>query len=352
MNSFGDHIKLSVFGKSHGKVVGCTLDGLPAGFRPDLDAVRFELNRRSPRASSESTSRREDDEFEILSGLYNGCIDGTPLCVVFKNKDAESSGYTAGTARPSHADHTAFVKYHGFNDPRGGGMFSGRMTAPIVFAGALAKQLLSEKGISIGSHIASIGTVSDDPFVPTCCEPPELDPFFPLVNSEKRVQIEALFDETRSRGDSVGGTAECMITGVPSGIGEPFFDSVESVLSHILFSIPGVHGVEFGAGFLLSSMNGSEANDAVLPGRKTATNNSGGINGGISNGMPIVFRCVFRPVPSISIEQNTIDLGTGEAIKCTIPGRHDACILPRGCVVVEAAAAIAVYDLITRGGIA
>ncbi|MBQ1684607.1 MAG: chorismate synthase [Clostridia bacterium] len=350
MNSFGDRIRFTVFGTSHGVAVGCTLDGLPAGFKPDLDAVRFELSRRSPRASSESTSRQEDDEFEILSGLFNGCTDGAPVCAVFKNKNADPADYKTRAVRPSHADYAAYVKYSGCNDPRGGGMFSGRMTAPIVFAGALIKQLLACEGISIRSHIANIGGIIDDPFVPTCCSVPELDPFFPLVNSGKKPLFEALFDEVRSCGDSIGGTVECLISGVPAGVGEPFFDSIESVLSHILFSIPGVHGVEFGAGFSLASMRGSEANDAILAGGKTSTNNSGGINGGISNGMPIIFRCVFRPVPSIAAEQDSIDIETGKAVKVRLSGRHDACILPRGCAVIEAAAAIAVYDLFTRGG--
>lgn len=344
MNWFGNNLRISVFGESHGAAVGCTIDGLPAGFIPNLSCVDFELARRAPSRGAESTKRNESNEYEILSGLYNGVCTGSPLTAVFRCTDARGSDYEHIPPRPSHADLAASVKYSGFNDPRGGGMFSGRLTVPIVFAGALCKQLLSKHGIHIASHILRIGSVADSSFDPVMLELPQLDPFFPLIDEEKRTIIEEVFAEKRAAGDSIGGSVECAVLGLPIGLGSPFFNGLESVLSHLLFSIPGVHGVEFGAGFDFASMKGSEANDAILPNLKTLTNNSGGINGGISNGMPVIFRAVFRPVPSISIPQRSVDPVTDKEVILELRGRHDCCILPRGCAVIEAAAAIAILD--------
>lgn len=348
MNSFGNALRLSIFGESHGPALGCTIDGLPAGFKPDWDSVRFELQRRAPRSSLESTSRSEDDEFEIVSGFYNGRFTGAPLTVLFRNKDARSADYTCSAARPSHADRAAFIKFHGCNDPRGGGMFSGRMTLPLVFCGALAKQLLNSMKIEVTSHIAEIGGVKDTAFDPCMITAPAVDRMFPLVDSRNRDAIEAVFSSARQSGTSVGGAVECAVLGLPVGIGEPFFDSLESVISHLVFSIPGVHGIEFGFGFALCAMSGHEANDPILLGGRTASNHSGGINGGLSNGMPLIFRAAFRPVPSISRDQDSIDLITGKPVKVSVAGRHDVCILPRGCAAIEAAAAIAVLDLILQ----
>lgn len=351
MNTIGEALKITLFGESHGKLVGCTIDGLPCGFQPDEANIHFELMRRAPRNSAESTTRSETDEYEIVSGLYKGRLTGAPLTVLFPNMDADDKPYSAlRGARPSHADMTANIKYNGFNDPRGGGMFSGRMTAPLVFAGALIKQLLSSFGVSIGSHIANIGPVYDKKFDYTMTELPKLDPLFPLIDPSLRPEMENALNEAKLNGTSLGGSAECAVIGVPSGIGEPFFDSVESVIAHLVFSVPGVHAVEFGAGFGLCALQGHEANDEILPGGKTSTNNSGGVNGGITNSMPIIFRAGFRPIPSIEMTQNTIDLATGERTEISVKGRHDVCILPRGLAVIEACAAIGIYELVKRAG--
>ncbi len=348
LNEFGTSFRIEIFGESHGPAVGCILDGLPSGFKPDLEAIRFELSRRAPRNTPESTSRKETDGFELVSGYYREALTGAPLCVLFPSVDADHSDYVSGAARPSHADLAASIKFGGANDPRGGGMFSGRLTLPLVFAGALVKQLLAQRSITVVSHIYNIGRIFDEPFDLCMPSSPQLDPMFPLVRTDIRPEIEAMLAEVRSRGDSVGGSVECAVLGVPAGVGEPFFDSAESMLSHLLFSIPGIHAVEFGGGFGLCEMLGSEANDPILPGGTTSTNRSGGINGGISNGMPIVFRAGFRPVPSIGIEQKSIDLASGLPVTLKLSGRHDASILPRGCAVVEAAAAIGIYELLRR----
>lgn len=346
MNTIGNALKLTVFGESHSAAIGCVIDGLPAGFKMDLDAIRFELKRRAPRSSPESTERNEDDDFEILSGLLSGRTTGSALAVVFRNKDAVSGDYAFDFARPSHADLPAFIKYRGYNDRRGGGAFSGRLTAPTVFAGAVCKQLLNKTGIEVFSHIASVGGIADERFDPLIKEKPMLDPMFPLLDTGLRDRMTGLFTELRESGDSTGGTVECAVLGMPAGIGEPLFGSLESAISNIVFAVPGVHAIEFGAGFALSGMLGSEANDPILESGRTLTNNSGGVNGGLSNGMPLIFRAAFRPVPSIARPQRSVTLGTLEECEAVIPGRHDACILPRGCAVIEAAAAVAVYDLL------
>lgn len=344
MNTIGTKLRLTLFGESHGPAVGCTIDGLPAGFSPDLNHAAFELKRRAPHSGIESTSRAETDSFKIVSGMHTGACSGAPVTAIFRNADARESDYSNLPPRPSHADLAASIKYRGFNDPRGGGMFSGRLTAPIVFAGTLCRQLLLEKGVRIASHILKIGSVCDERFDPMMTEFPELDPFCPLIRAERKRDLEDLFSSIRSTGDSIGGSVECAVLGLPVGIGSPFFDGLESAISHLVFSIPGVHGIEFGAGFDFASMKGSEANDPILPSLRTATNHSGGINGGISNGMPLIFRAAFRPVPSVSVPQRSIDPNSGEQITLELMGRHDCCILPRGCAVIEAAAAIAVCD--------
>ena len=344
MNSFGTNMHITLFGESHGAAIGCTVDGLPAGFAPDLDNVAFELKRRAPHGGIESTSRIETDDFEIISGIYDGKCTGAPLTVLFTNRDARSSDYSSNIPRPGHADLAAMIKYRGCNDPRGGGMFSGRLTLPIVFAGALCKQLLSSRGIRIASHIQKIGGIEDIRFNPMMIDFPKLDPFFPLIRADLREHIEEFFFDLRKRGNSIGGIAECAILGAVPGSGEPFFNGLESMISHILFSIPGVHGVEFGAGFEFAEFLGNEANDPILPDLTTASNHAGGINGGIANGMPIILRAAFRPVPSVKLPQKSIDTSTDETVTLEINGRHDCCILPRGCAVVEAAVAIALYD--------
>lgn len=348
MNTFGRNLRLSIFGESHGKCVGCTLDGLPAGFLPDWELVKRELARRSPRRSAESTPRIESDEFEILSGMYNSRFTGAPLTALFFNNDAHHDDYAAPIARPSHADFAAHIKYAGCNDRRGGGMFSGRLTSAVVFAGAIAKQLMAPCGIKVISHILSVGDISDNPFTSALenNQIPVIDDMFPVINRDIRTEIEALFERLRAQGDSIGGIVECAVWGLSPGIGDPFFNSLESIISHAVFSIPGVRGIEFGDGFALSKMHGSEANDGFIESGKTFTNHSGGITGGISNGMPLIFRACFKPVPSIAKTQSCFDLAESKPVDAALTGRHDICIVPRGCVIIEAAAAFAICDLL------
>ena len=351
MNTWGNRIRLTLFGASHGAGVGCVLDGLRPGLRLDLAAVDAELSRRAPRAGTGDTARKEIDRFELLSGLYNGFTDGAPLCALFRNADARPAEYPhPEIPRPSHADYAAFVKYHGFSDPRGGGMFSGRMTLPLVFAGAVARQYLKEKGVAVGAHVLNMGGVPDGSFDPVHINAEALaalDPFFPLLRPDARGQMEAALLAAREAGDSLGCAAECAAVGLDAGLGEPFFSSLESAVASLLFSIPGVKAVEFGAGLALAGMRGSEANDGfcVKSGTvKTLTNHSGGVNGGISNGMPLIVRAAFRPVPTISKEQKSVNLKTMTPETLSHTGRHDACILPRGLVAVEAAVCLALLD--------
>lgn len=351
MNSFGKSYTVSIFGESHGKCIGCTISGIPAGFKPDWDLVKQDLAIRTSKKSIGSTLRAEDDEFEIISGLYNSRTNGMPLTVVFRNKDAHSDDYLNFYARPSHADYAAYVKYKGFNDIRGGGAFSGRLTVALVFAGAIAKQLLLGYGVQLFSHILQIGAATDKPFDTVAPHASENDALFPLINESKRKDFEDEIIKAHQNGDSVGGIVESCAIGVPIGIGEPIFDSVEGVVSHLIFSIPGVKGIEFGDGFSFADSHASDVNDNYGDGGTTLSNHSGGINGGIANGMPLIFRTVFKPTPSICIEQTLLDLKTKMTMRGTIEGRHDACILPRGYIVVESCFAIALYDLMLQAGI-
>lgn len=355
--TWGRNIRLTIFGESHGTCVGGVVDGLPPGIVFPKDLVDFELRRRKPGASL-STSRREDDSYEIISGLYGGKTTGAPLAAVFRNRDIKSADYDEmrSKPRPSHSDYVSMVKYKGFGDHRGGGRFSGRLTAFLVFAGALAKHMLFENdGIEIGSHFIRLGEVEDKAFE-TEIDPEELRrmrgeriPFLTDGLSEKAVFH---LQEIKRLGDSVGAVVETAATGVPAGLGEPFFDSVESVLSGLLYSIPGVKGVDFGKGFGFAEMKGSDANDAfVLKGKTlaTRTNNSGGINGGITNGMPVLFKTAFRPTPSIGKEQDTVDMETMQEARLSVSGRHDPCIAVRAIPVVEAALALTLLDLKMEG---
>lgn len=352
---WGNKIKYSIFGESHGKAIGITIDGLESGIELDLEEIRREMRRRVPGKNKLSTARNEKDEFEILSGYFNGKTTGTPICAIIRNSDQHSKDYekTKNLMRPGHADYTGFIKYNGFNDYRGGGHFSGRLTAPIVFAGAVAKQVLNKKGIVVGSHIKSIGNVEEEFF-------PEIDieeniikelgnKEFPTLDEDKGLKMQNLILKMREEMDSVGGVVECAVLNLPSGIGSPFFGSVESVLSSLLFSIPAVKGVEFGAGFNIAKMKGSEANDEFHIENekiKTYTNNNGGILGGITSGMPLVFRMAFKPTPSIAKEQKTVDISRGENTTIKIQGRHDPCIVQRAVPVVEAVAAMGILELI------
>jgi len=351
---WGRKIKLSIFGESHGKAIGITIDGLPPGFELDLDFIKKELNRRAPGKNFFSTSRAEEDEFEILSGFFKGRTTGTPFCAVIKNKNTRSEDYEQGLIRPGHADYTGYIRYGGFNDYRGGGHFSGRLTSPLVFAGAVAKQLLGSKDIIIGSHIKSIGGIEDEAFDMVeidLAKLEKLDRDFPVLDQRKGEKMKEAILSVREEGDSLGGIVECAIINCPAGLGDPFFDSVESSLSQMLFSIPAVKGVEFGLGFELGRMKGSAANDEFYfqDGRvMTYTNNNGGILGGITNGMPIVFRVVFKPTPSIAKPQRTVNIKEGTNTTIRIKGRHDPCIVPRAVPVVEAAAALVMLDLLAE----
>lgn len=354
---WGDKIKLSIFGESHGKAIGITIDGVEPGVELDINYINEELGRRAPGKSQLSTTRQEEDNFEILSGYFKGRTTGTPLCAVIYNNDKHSKDYesTKNLLRPSHGDFTGYVKYNGFNDYRGGGHFSGRITAPLVFAGAVCKQILRDKGIIIGSHIKSIGEIEDNSFDMICLSVDELEKLrnseFPLLNKDMEKSMKEAILNAKTDKDSLGGVVEAAVLNLPAGIGSPFFDSVESRLAHLLFSIPAIKGVEFGLGFEIAKLKGSKANDDFYiedNSIKTRSNNNGGILGGITNGMPLIFRAAVKPTPSIGKLQNTVDIKKRENTKLEIKGRHDPCIVPRVLPVVEAAAAITILDLMQR----
>ncbi|SHI75568.1 chorismate synthase [Lutispora thermophila] len=352
---WGNRLKVSIFGESHGEAIGAVIDGLPPGIKLDLEAVRSQMKRRAPGQGGITTARREEDEFQILSGFFNGYTTGTPLAFIIKNNDTRSSDYEylKNVPRPGHGDYTGKIKYRGYNDYRGGGHFSGRITAPIVFVGAICRQFLEEKGIYIGSHIKNIGKADDDSFDAVHIDKDLIFKLnvmrLPLIAEEKIKDMESEIMLAKADGDSIGGSVECAVIGLGAGLGEPFFDSVESRLAHILFSIPGVKGVEFGSGFSSVRMRGSEVNDEfyIQDGEiKTKTNHCGGILGGITNGMPIIFRVAIKPTPSIAKNQKSVDMTKMETVDLNIKGRHDPCIVPRAVPVVEAAAAIGIIDFV------
>lgn len=354
---WGNKIKISIFGESHGKAVGINIDGLKAGIQLDLDYIENEMRRRAPGDNEFSTPRKEKDEFVILSGFFEGRTTGAPLCAIIYNDDKKTEDYEKlkNTMRPSHADYTGYVKYNGFNDYRGGGHFSGRLTAPLVFAGAICKQILKDMGITIVSHIISIGEKKDKPFDSVNIEEDVLkimeNKDFPVLDQQSGFLMKEVIAGAKGQKDSVGGVVETAVLGIGPGIGEPFFDSVESILAHLIFSIPGVKGLEFGAGFDISRMHGSKANDEYYLDNglvRTYSNNNGGILGGITDGMPIIFRTAFKPTPSIGRPQRTIDIEARKNVEIEIRGRHDPCIVPRAVPVVEAVTAIALLELITR----
>lgn len=350
-NTFGNALCVTLFGESHGNAVGAVLDGLPAGLLIDVEYINKKLSQR--RSSPDiSTPRREADEFKILSGVFNGRTTGTPLCLVIENTDTHSGDYSelSSKARPGHADYTANVKYRGFQDYRGGGHFSGRITAPLVGVGAIALSALKNKNIFIGTHLLNCAGVSDLPFSDLKEEVRLLDEkSFPVINDFSGDAMIEKIKRIKKSGDSVGGVLETAVLGVPAGVGEPWFDSLESIISHGVFSIPGVKGVEFGAGFSSAKLFGSEMNDEffVKDGAVfSRTNNNGGINGGISNGMPIVFKTAVKPTPSIGIHQNTVDFKQMENTELLVKGRHDPCIAHRARAVVDAVTALAVCDML------
>ncbi len=358
-STWGERVKISVFGGSHTEAIGITIDGIPAGFAVDLDKILLQMSRRAPGRDEAATPRKESDAPELLCGILDGITTGEPITAIIWNTNKRSRDYESlrFTPRPGHADYTAFVKYGGKNDIRGGGHFSGRLTAPIVFAGALCRQLLEAKGIAIGAHVSSVGQVHDDCFdaVNVCAD--ELHKlsteYFPVINPAAKDKMYAEIKAAREAGDSIGGTVECAVVGMEAGIGEPMFGGVENKLTSIIYGIPAVKGIEFGAGFALSEMHGSESNDAFYFSEgtvRTATNNMGGILGGITTGMPIILRTAFKPTPSISLPQKTVNLQAGENTEIEIKGRHDPCIVPRAAPVVEAAAAIAIADMLAIEG--
>lgn len=348
----GNKIKISIFGQSHSKGIGVVIDGLPAGKKIDMERVTEFMSRRAPGKNAFSTQRKETDSPEILSGLVNDTTCGAPLCMVIYNQNQNSADYNniIDTPRPSHADFAANIKYNGFNDVSGGGHFSGRLTAPLCFAGAICIQILEDMGIEIQAHIQKIKNISDDEInLIHIGKWNTSSKAFPVINEEKGLQMLEEIEKARAEGDSVGGIVECAVTGVKAGFGDPMFDGVENCLAKNIFGIPGVKGIEFGNGFQSVALSGSENNDdfCVIDGEiKTSTNNSGGINGGITNGMPIVFRVAIKPTPSIFKEQGSVSLTNKTETKLQIEGRHDPCIVPRAVPVVEAVAAITLLDII------
>ena len=351
-NSFGTSVSVTLFGESHGPEIGAVIDGLAPGLTVDEAFIASQLSLRRP-AGKISTARQEADAFRIVSGVFEGRTTGTPLALLIPNADTRSGDYERGPARPGHADYTAYTKYHGFEDYRGGGHFSGRITAALVAAGAIVIPALKAKGILIGTHIARCAGIDDAPFgdnLPADLEKLNALPFA-VLDEECGVRMRAAIEEAASRGDSVGGILETAVTGLPAGVGEPWFDTVESVLSHALFSVPAIKGVAFGDGFALADMTGSAANDPLrMKGGRpvTETNRNGGVNGGITNGMPLVFRCAVKPTPSISLEQRTVNLLTGEETDLRISGRHDPAIVHRARVVVDSVTALALCDLLAQ----
>ena len=351
-STYGENLRLSIFGQSHGPAIGMTLDGIPAGLPVDLDELQQFLNRRAPGQNDWSTPRREEDRPEFLAGLLDGFTCGAPIAAVIHNKNTRSGDYEnlKDSPRPGHADYTAHMKYGGFQDAAGGGHFSGRLTAPLCIAGGLCIQWLKEKGIQIGARIVSIAgehdTVELNPLAP------KLDLIgkdFPVISQAAGIRMRQKIAEARADGDSVGGIIECCITGLPIGLGEPMFGGVENRITQIIFGIPAVKAVEFGAGYSAGHMRGSQCNDSYTFEDgivKTLTNHAGGILGGITNGMPVIFRVAVKPTPSISLMQQSVSLHYGENRELIIKGRHDPCIVPRAVPVVEAAAAVAIYDLI------
>lgn len=350
-NTFGNNLTVTLFGESHGEAIGAVIDGITPGIAVNNEFIETLLSRRRPHGKI-STPRSEADPFQVLSGVFDGKTTGTPICIIIPNGDTQSKDYEATRflARPSHADFTANCKYHGFEDYRGGGHFSGRITAALVAVGGILIPALESKGIKIGTHIKQIGSISDREFNDIENDISKLNNMdFAVLDDEKSEEMNDEILKAREQGDSIGGILETAVIGLPCGLGEPWFDTVEGMLSHALFSIPAVKGVEFGAGFNFASMYGTKANDSfnISDGAVTTkTNNSGGINGGITNGMPIIFRTAFRPTPTISKPQNTIDMSKGENAVLEATGRHDPCIVHRARVVADSVTAIVLTDML------
>ena len=354
-STYGEKIRLSIFGQSHGAAIGMTLDGIPAGLPINFEELQSFMDRRAPGRNEYATTRSEQDIPEFLSGVVNGYTCGAPIAAVIHNKNQHASDYKnlVDVPRPGHADYTAHIKYGGYEDISGGGHFSGRLTAALCIAGGLCKQWLELRGIRVAAHIASIAGICDEP-VDLNWVTPDLDSIsndFPVINIEAGQNMKKAIAQAKENCDSVGGQIECIITGVPAGIGDPMFGGMESRIAQIIYGIPAVKGLEFGSGFSGSGLFGSENNDPFLYDNGvvvTKTNHCGGILGGITTGMPVVFRVAIKPTPSIARPQESISYSTGENVNLVIKGRHDPCIVPRAVPVIEAAAAIALYDAISN----
>ena len=354
-STYGENLKLSIFGQSHGAGIGMVLDGIPAGLPVDMEALTAFLARRAPGQNDYSTPRKEADAPEFLSGLVEDITCGAPIAALIRNTNTRSGDYAnlKDCPRPGHADYTAQIKYGGHQDAAGGGHFSGRLTAPICIAGGLCKQWLEGRGIRISAHIAMIDGIWDRPFDPMYPEVNAVPVLFPTLDEAKGTEMRQRIAQAKAARDSVGGIVECAVTGLPAGLGEPMFGGIEGKLAQMLYGIPAVKGVEFGAGFRVAEMTGSESNDPfrVEDGKIiTATNNCGGILGGISDGMPPIFRAAFKPTPSIARPQQSISLSKMENCTLEVKGRHDPCIVPRAVPVVEAATAIALMDRLLAEG--
>lgn len=350
----GKNIKISVFGQSHSEAIGVVIDGLPTGTKLDMDEIYAFMARRAPGNNAFSTTRKEADKPEILSGLAEGYTCGAPLCAVIKNTNTRSGDYSnlKDCPRPSHADFAASIRYDGFNDVAGGGHFSGRLTAPLCFAGAVCMQILKQKEIEIKAHIYSIADVKDTPFdLVDITDEDIASKDFPVINDEQGELMQKKILRAKEDADSVGGIIECAVTGVKAGYGSPMFDGIENIVAKNIFAVPAVKGIEFGNGFDCTQLLGSENNDPyrIENGNVvTETNNSGGITGGISTGMPIVFRVAVKPTPSIGKEQKSVSLSKSENADLIIKGRHDPCIVQRAVPVIEAVAAISILDIISE----
>ncbi len=349
-NTFGQSVSLTLFGESHGKAVGAVLDGLAPGIKVDNERIERELARRRP-SSELDTPRRENDAFQIVSGVFNGRTTGTPICIMIPNENTKSSDYEYGVPRPSHADYAAFCKYHGFEDYRGGGHFSGRVTAALVAVGGILLPALEQCGITLSTHILRCGETADRPFE-NVNEDIELlkKSDFPTLDPTSAEKIKERILQAREEQNSVGGVTQTAVCGLPAGVGEPWFDSVEGLLSHALFSLGGIKGVQFGTGFGFADLKGDQANDpfrmengAVV----TETNHNGGINGGITNGMPVVFDCAVKPTPTIARTQKTVDFIHGANAEILAKGRHDPAIIRRICPVIDSVTALVLCDLLT-----
>lgn len=357
-STYGEILKLSIFGQSHGPAIGMTLDGVPAGLPVNFEELHHFLRRRAPGQGDYATPRKEADHPEFLSGIVNSYTCGAPIAAIITNTNTRSVDYKNLTEypRPGHADFPAQMKYRGYQDVAGGGHFSGRLTAPLCIAGGLCKQWLAKKNIHIGAHISSIAGITDEPEQLNETNPDLriINADFPVVNPDAGQRMQEEIAKAKADGDSIGGTIECVVAGLPAGLGDPMFDGIENKLAQIIYGIPAVKGLEFGSGFAGSCLRGSVNNDPYITKDgmiKTLTNNAGGILGGITTGMPVIFRVAIKPTPSIAKLQQSVNLNTLQNETMSVHGRHDPCIVPRAVPVIEAAAAIAIFDICLKDGL-